>query len=282
MFNDICLVRDARDGKLGEISAALGLAAANDKPLTVCNVLGAYTLPAAASVGGASIGVVPEVRIDEDEREAVRAKLELRHAEASRLARKAGSALVWELQEGIADTVMERVAARARLHDLCVAIGPGQDEDPWWAVMLEKLIRGCGRPCLVLPEEKSDLDYRHDVQICWDGSSSAARAVFDAMPFLRKADRIVILEVGDVEDYDQNSAEHLRQHLANHGLDSEVRVRGKEGTSVSDRMVSHAVEEGCTLLVMGAFDESWLKRLVFGSVTDSTIREPSLPVLVSH
>lgn len=282
MFNDICLIRDARHGGLSEISAVAELATARDQAFTVCNVLASYTLPPMASVGGASIGVVPEVRIDEEEREAARAKLELTHAEASRLAREAGSTLVWELQEGANDTLAEKVVAGARLHDLCVSRGPGENDDPWWTAMLEELIRGSGRPCLLLPEGKADLGYRHDVQICWDASASAARAVFDAMPFLKAAERIVILEVGDAEEYDQTSAEHLRHHLARHGLESEVKVRGKGGVSVSDRMVSHAVEEGCTLLVMGAFDESWLKRLVFGSVTDATIREPSLPVLVSH
>jgi hypothetical protein len=57
------------------------------------------------------------------------------------------------------------------------------------------------------------------VLICWDGGTPAARAVHDAMPFLRKAMTIDVVTITENEDTaSEVSSTALITHLARHDL----------------------------------------------------------------
>src|SRR5215210_4138215 len=55
--------------------------------------------------------------------------------------------------------------------------------------------RCSGRPVLVVPYIQSTGLKLDRVLVCWDGSRNAARAIGDAMPFLRRAGAIEVVTV---------------------------------------------------------------------------------------
>ncbi|SEF59419.1 hypothetical protein SAMN04488144_102323 [Methylobacterium sp. 190mf] len=91
--------------------------------------------------------------------------------------------------------IVSRLATRARLHDLTVLdIGPRTyDLD---REMIEKALFHSGRPVIAVPPGYDAFAARRIV-VAWDGSAQAARAANDALPFLRVAEAVEIVSVGD-------------------------------------------------------------------------------------
>ena len=72
------------------------------------------------------------------------------------------------------------------------------DGDIAETLVIEAALFGSGRPVLVVPYIQSTGLKLDRVMVCWDGSRSAARAVGDAMPLLRRAGavEVVTIELG--------------------------------------------------------------------------------------
>lgn len=84
------------------------------------------------------------------------------------------------------------VAARARAADLVVA----SQADPAWELSLlldfsERLAVESGRPVLVIPNDTAVAVLSERIVIAWNSSREATRALFDALPLLKRAQRAV-------------------------------------------------------------------------------------------
>ena len=95
--------------------------------------------------------------------------------------------------------------ASARCADLIVAVQSNPDGDSISSANLEGLLFEAGRPVLFVPYAASVTGTFRKVLIAWNGSREAARAVFDALPFIMDADEIEILVV-DAEDDEEQDA----------------------------------------------------------------------------
>jgi nucleotide-binding universal stress UspA family protein len=70
-----------------------------------------------------------------------------------------------------------------------------------------------------------------------------------------------------------------------HGIQTDARVRVEHQVIVADSpRAGHILEMldklGCDLIVMGTHGRSWLKHLLFGSVTEEVVRLAHCPVMV--
>ena len=75
-----------------------------------------------------------------------------------------------------------------------------------------------GGPAIIVPYiQRAPLKLDH-IMVCWDSSRAAARAIRDAMPFLRRAGRIEVVTVTN-ERSKQHQIERadIGAHLARHG-----------------------------------------------------------------
>src|SRR5262249_44439174 len=125
----------------------------------------------------------------------------------------------------------------------------------------------------------------HAPLLAWDGSHGAARAVADALPFLRRARVVHVVQfdrhVGESGAIDQSAVHGVVRWLGRHGVEAQANVRFT-GSDVGNALLSHAADVGADLLVMGAWGHArWAERLL-GGATRTVMASMTVPVLASH
>ena len=171
-----------------------------------------------------------------------------------------------------------------RAADLIVA----SQADPDWDLspvldFPERLALESGRPVLVVPRVGVYKTIGERVMIAWNGKREAARATFDAMPFLVAAKSVKVLTIEGKDDTEGRLPDtEIAATLARHGAKvTSARTLAPE-TSVSDAILNRGADEGADLLVMGAYGHSRFRELVFGGVTRGITRQMTVPTLLSH
>jgi nucleotide-binding universal stress UspA family protein len=173
------------------------------------------------------------------------------------------------------------VIEHARCADLIVAA----QADPDWAFsrpldVPERLAIESGRPVLVVPYAGRYPEIARHAVIAWKPTREAARAVFDALPLLKSAESVQILEVN--QSRDEGTDLGITAALERHGIKAIRRSMVAPDISVGDKILSCLADQGADLLVMGAYGHSRMRELVFGGVTRHIARHMTAPTLWSH
>jgi nucleotide-binding universal stress UspA family protein len=171
----------------------------------------------------------------------------------------------------------------ARRFDLAVAGQAEPKHGPAQDLVIEGALFGSGRPVVVVPYiQKGGLKLDR-VMVCWDGSRPAARAIADAMPFLRRAAAIdVVIVASGRERGDEIPGVDMGEHLAHHGLKIDVKRIVSTNVDVPNTLLSHAADSGADFIVMGAFGHSRLREFVLGGATHGILASMTVPTLMSH
>jgi nucleotide-binding universal stress UspA family protein len=147
------------------------------------------------------------------------------------------------------------------------------------------LLLESGRPVLLVPPGYAWRPTKH-VVVAWQAKREAARALHDAMPFLRAAESIDVLEVGEAvgEAGDgQLPGADIATHLARHGLKVRVVVHLSVAESVGASLVMHAQDTGAELIVAGGYGHSRVREWILGGVTRELLSGACpVPILFSH
>lgn len=176
--------------------------------------------------------------------------------------------------------------AHAHAADLVIA----SQADPEWELSgmfdaPERLALETGRPVLVVPHAGTFGEIGKRVVIAWSGKREGARAVFDALPLLKRADTATLLCVrgrgadgvpGEIPGVD------IAATLARHGVKVTIQKSIADEISVADEILSRSADLSADLLVMGAYGHSRLREMVFGGVTRHIMRHMTVPTLLSH
>jgi nucleotide-binding universal stress UspA family protein len=175
------------------------------------------------------------------------------------------------------------VLEHARSADLIVAA----QADPDWAFSRlldfpERLAVESGRPVLVVPYAGRYRQIARNAVVAWKPTREAARAVFDALPLLKSAESVQILEVNQSHDERAPSDLGLAATLARHGIKTTWRRMVAPDISVGDEILSRLADQGADLLVMGAYGHSRMRELIFGGVTHHIARHMTAPTVWSH
>jgi len=216
-------------------------------------------------------------------------------------AREAAQEVVWEAAEelafavrtanmpmeretlsGRAGDIRSRLLDRARLSDVVVV----EQADPTGGkpagAYIEDLLLRAGRPVLVVPSNWNRPAQFKTVTVAWDGSASAARALSDALPFLRRADRVHVLTVDTEAAAGVSEDGHrLVKHLARHGIAADYRAIVSR-TTVTESLLAEIEQTGADLLVMGAYGHSRLREAILGGVSRGALRRITAPTLMAH
>jgi nucleotide-binding universal stress UspA family protein len=146
------------------------------------------------------------------------------------------------------------------------------------------LVYDAGRPVLVVPHAGPVVTTYKTVLLAWNGTREAARAAFDALPFITAADKTEVFVVnppGTTEE-EGSAGSEIAAALARHGANVSVSTRPSEGDSIEDVIQARLVDTGADLLVLGAYSHSWLRRLLFGGVTQSVLRSGTVAAFLSR
>jgi nucleotide-binding universal stress UspA family protein len=196
-------------------------------------------------------------------------------------AEPAGAGATWTEAVGSA---ADLVANRGRLADLIVLGRPGHPGAVESFVAAEAALFETGRPVLLVglavPER---LPGR--VAIAWNGSAEAAAAIAGAMPFLSRAEQVVILAIDEAEGEHAGNlprAGELAGYLARHRIDAETRMPASADRSIGETLLAEVAGLDADLLVMGAYSHSRLRELVLGGVTRHVLAAAEIPILMAR
>ncbi len=172
------------------------------------------------------------------------------------------------------------VGMYARLFDLTVVGRPVQGASTPAASTLETVLFDSGRPILIAPPTPPK-SLGGTAVVSWNASTETARAVAFAMPFLRRAERVVVLAVEGVMVPGPTAAEAAR-HLQLNGIAAETHEAATKGRGGGETILAEAAELGADLLVKGAYTNSRLRQMIFGGATSKILAEAELPVFMAH
>ena len=177
------------------------------------------------------------------------------------------------------------LAAEARAADLLVvgrsenytALGPRQLLDIGDTVMK------AGRPVLVVPPRRTSLALDR-ILVAWKDTAESRRAVSAALPLLRKATELTIIEI--VSDEAERDAATVRvtdvaNWLQRHNVEASVQVELSAGDDGS-QLDAVASEARIDIIVAGAYGHARLQEWIFGGVTRHLLQHGSACVLLVH
>jgi nucleotide-binding universal stress UspA family protein len=171
----------------------------------------------------------------------------------------------------------------SRLHDLSIVAQPSHSKPSHDALLPEAILFGSGRPMLMIPYIHVGPLKLDRALVCWDGSQPAARAVHEAMPFLRKARDTDIVTVNeDSTAASEVSAKVLQSHLARHYISADIHRRTASVSDIYNDILSLAADIGTNLMVMGGYGHSRLREAILGGVTRGIFKTLTVPALISH
>lgn len=146
---------------------------------------------------------------------------------------------------------------------------------------LQNLIIPVGRPVLILPlNGKTKLEF-DDITLAWKNSRESARAVFDALPLLKKSRSTHIICVDEAVPRMLEAGE-IATTLARHDIKADIINLVSKGMPTGEAILNAAKDNGSELLVMGAFGHSRLMEFILGGATRHVLQNLDLPVLMSH
>ncbi len=196
---------------------------------------------------------------------------------SERAAGQTGITASWKVLQGQEDLV---IAAQSRNTDLTVISQPGGALGDEYVTVVEGVLFQSGRPALVIPPAKHT-DFGNTVAITWNGSAQASRAVASAMPFLKRARKIVVMQAGGSHE-NIPSADEVVTYLGWHGITAESLVFTIEREKIAPTLLKKAMEVEADLMVMGAFTHSRWRELILGGVTHYMLNNAEIPILMSH
>jgi nucleotide-binding universal stress UspA family protein len=177
------------------------------------------------------------------------------------------------------------IVQQARASDILVVgeASRGTIADPFVQVSPSDLVMQTGRPLLVVPDACSWLDLR-SVLIAWKDTAEARRAVADALPMLRKATDITIVEIVE-EQADRAAAlsrlKDVAAWLSRHGVSASEQVPEESGEAGA-QLERIASEVGAGIVVAGAYGHSRLREWILGGVTRRLVNPSNRCSLLSR
>lgn len=230
---------------------------------------------------GAGLGEVIEQIRREHAATAERLRAKFNAATAS-LARPAE----WRFEQSLMAGVAGDVIACGRSTDLIIA----SQTDPDWHMssdmdVPDRLAIESGRPVLVIPNNVKLPTSARRITVGWNDKREAARAVFDALPLLKKAESVNVVWVSPtVGGYDEGDlpGSELCRTLARHGVKCEASWAQATDTGAGTELLRQAKAYGSELLVMGAYGHSRIREFVLGGASRHVFAKAGIPVLMSH
>lgn len=172
----------------------------------------------------------------------------------------------------------------ARCFDLSIIMQSDDNTGANNSILIEAALFDSGRPLIIVPRIQQGGLKLDRVVCCWDGSRTAARAINDALPLLKKASAVELFTVENEKTENEQAIRgtEIARHLARHDIKVEVRTMRAADTDVAHAILSHVADRSTSLLVMGGYGHSRLREFVFGGATRGMLSSMTVPVFMSH
>jgi nucleotide-binding universal stress UspA family protein len=173
----------------------------------------------------------------------------------------------------------ELLLREARAADLLV-IGrrhSGSEDDPGVIVLR------AGRPVLLVPDAVAALPLRR-VVVAWKDTRECRRAVRDALPLLKQAKEVVLVEIGEHESQaeEKKNLADVAAYLVRHRVIVAAEVWRRPRRPVAAELLHVVEEEKADLIVAGGYGHSRLGEWIFGGVTRELLTASPICCMLSH
>lgn len=181
--------------------------------------------------------------------------------------------------------VADAIIHHGRTVDLIIVSQAGHNV--WIDDVPERVAIDGGRPVLVVPRHGDFKRIGKEITIAWKPTREATRAVFDALPILKDAQRVRLLtviekDVSQAEERSRTSGEELASSLLRHDIRVETETLAQDELSVANRLLERSRRTYQDLIVMGIYGHSRLREFVLGGVSRDILQHASVPVLIAH
>jgi nucleotide-binding universal stress UspA family protein len=187
----------------------------------------------------------------------------------------------WRVAEGAR---ADAVALHARYADL-VVINQTDPDSVDATHFADGVLLAVGRPVLLVPYVGESSRFARNVLICWNTSREASRAVTDALPLLKAAEKVTVLTVdGEASraGHGESPGSDIALYLARHGINAVAAQTVSASVDIGSVILSRAFDMRADLIVMGAYGHSRAREIVLGGATRTVLQSMTVPVLMSH
>lgn len=182
--------------------------------------------------------------------------------------------------------IADEVIATGRSADILLVSATNPDEITGVERdFVEQVVMAVGRPVIVLPAKGDARISLNEIVVGWDGGREAARAAFDAIPLLKKAEKVRVVRIDPQKDpalRGSVAGADLAEAFARHGIKAEAQGYPTDGLDEGQALMRCAEDTGAGLIVMGAYGHSRLAEFIFGGATRFVLNRMTRPVLMSH
>ena len=193
-----------------------------------------------------------------------------------------GCSLEWRAN---AANPADYLAAEARAADL-VVVGRSENYALLGAdqqLQIGDAVMKAGRPVLVVPPRHGGLALER-MLVAWKDSNESRKAISAALPLLRKATELTIVEiVSDAGEREQAARRvtDVVHWLQRHDVQASARVELSAG-DFGSQLDAIASEARIDVIVAGAYGHTRLSEWIFGGVTRHLLQQHSACVLLAH
>jgi nucleotide-binding universal stress UspA family protein len=166
------------------------------------------------------------------------------------------------------------------VYDLLVVAKPGSGTVGIARDVAETSLVNTGRPVVIVPAETSETLGKR-IAIGWNKGSQSSRAIAAAMPFLERAEDVLIIHVKTGAKRGP-SAGRLKRFLQLHGVDAKLHELELDYRVVGEQILDEAGQFRADLLVIGAYSRSRMRERIFGGVTQYIFDNAYIPVLMAR
>ena len=181
------------------------------------------------------------------------------------------------------EPVVDFIVAQARSADLIITGVTSSDfyEGPNSAHAGE-IVMQSGRPVLAVPIASNQFKL-DNMLIGWKDTREARRAIIDALPLLKLATQITVLEIV-AKNHKKDSEKRLDEvviWLKSHNVNAESLTAISNDTGAT-QFLSIAKKQQADIVITGAYGHSRLREWVLGGVTNELLQNAHFCSLLSH
>jgi nucleotide-binding universal stress UspA family protein len=215
-----------------------------------------------------------------DRQQAIAQRLRKLGDDFREIAAKSACAVEWRSS---AHFPREVLVAEARAADILVIGRDSIRGDVYRTYDPGTVILEAGRPVLVLPRDVTRLNHSR-MLIAWKDTREARRAVHDALPLLKTAEKVAIAvanpQARSPTTIDAQVSD-LTQYLKRHGVTLDQQIETVAGEDDGHILLELANTYQADLIVAGAYGRTRLSEWIFGGVTRHLLTTSPIPCLFS-
>jgi len=192
----------------------------------------------------------------------------------------------WRSIDAGMSSVLDTLVEQGNTSDLLIiSQKEGDDSNTYFRHLAEHTLMACGRPLMIVPDKNPVERLGERVFVAWDGRRESTRALFGALPLLRRASFVHLHRINQPHQdrhHVVGITEELANTLARHGVNIEVFHSDAHKAEIGEELLAYANDMDADVLVMGCYGHSPLREFLLGGTTRHVLANTVLPVLMSN